>query len=74
MYEVVTWFYEKVEEPILDGLGEIYDRIIGFFRNQTPALVEKIVSFWAYLKEKASQLFTNIRGTVTPLETVTVNG
>ena len=74
MYKVITWFYDKVEEPILDGLGDVYDRVIAFFRSQTPVLVEKIVSFWAYLKEKASQLLSGIKSSEIPLQHVIVEG
>lgn len=74
MYKVITWFYDKVEEPILDGLGDIYDRVIAFFRSQTPVLVEKIVSFWAYLKEKTSQLLNDIKSSMNPLQSVVVEG
>lgn len=59
MYKVVSWFYDEVSKPIMEGLGEAYDRVIAFFsRNDFVDRVrESLQRFWTFLSEKAASLF-----------------
>lgn len=59
MYKALSWFYDAVEEPILDGLGEAYDKVIRFFTESDfiARIREAMHTFWTYVCEKAGQLF-----------------
>ena len=59
MYKALSWFYDVVEEPILKGLGEAYDKVVRFFTESDfiARIRETVQGFWAYVCEKAGQLF-----------------
>jgi len=73
-YKAIEWFYHTLEEPIINGLGEAYDRVIDFFCTKTPELIEKMVSFWAFLKDEASKLFGKMFSHENQVEPVLIAG
>ena len=71
-YKAMQWFDKYVEEPVLEGLGEVYDRATGFFCANIPILVDKIVAFWAYLKEQGTRLFKWAFGSEEEQQTISI--
>ena len=72
MYKALDWLYEEVAEPIMKGLGEAYDKVIGFFSQNDfiRRVRESLQRFWDYVTEKATSLFK--RDTDAEKETVVV--
>ena len=59
MYKALGWLYKEVAEPILNGLGETYDKVIAFFSQNDfiRRVRESLNRFWEYVSEKFTRLF-----------------
>lgn len=64
MYKVLTWFFEKVECPIMQSVGDAYEKVIDYFSK--PELIkhvkESFKSFWTYITSNITLLFKSITG------------
>lgn len=59
MYKALDWLYDNVEEPILNGLGDAYDKVIEYFSglNIISRIKEGLKKFWAYISENTARIF-----------------
>lgn len=59
MYKALSWFYDNVEEGILNELGIAYDKVIAFFTesNFIASIRKSLQRFWTFISEKVTLLF-----------------
>lgn len=59
MYKALDWLYDNVEEPILNGLGDAYDKVIEYFSGLH--IISRIKAglkiFWTYISENVAKIF-----------------
>ena len=59
MYKALNWLYDNVEESILNGLGDAYDKVIEYFSGLHIIfrIKEGLKIFWTYISENVAKIF-----------------